>query len=102
MMPEIRDQRPSAEGRNSSHHCFPAQTQEQLRAKRKTRCAPAHRPASSASGTQAKKKLIATLAISEIELCSEKQATKQFSNRYKNALFGLLNGLEMDEKRSEP
>jgi hypothetical protein len=38
--------------------------------------------------------------ISEIGLCSGKHATKQFSNRNKNAFFVLLKHLETSEKRS--
>jgi hypothetical protein len=38
--------------------------------------------------------------ISEIGLCSGKQATKRFSNRNKNAFFALSKGPEIGEKRS--
>ena len=40
------------------------------------------------------------IRISEIEPCSRKHATKQFSNRNKNAFFALLKGREMGEKHS--
>jgi len=40
------------------------------------------------------------IRISEIELCSGKHATKQFSNRNKNPFLRLLNDPEIGEKRS--
>jgi hypothetical protein len=40
------------------------------------------------------------IRISEIDLCIRKQATKQFSNRNKNAFVALLKHLETSEKRS--
>jgi hypothetical protein len=40
------------------------------------------------------------IRISEIELCIRKHAIKQFSNRNKNASFGLSKHLETSEKRS--
>ena len=40
------------------------------------------------------------IRFTEIELCIRKQATKQFSNRNKNAFFALLEGPGIGEKRS--
>jgi hypothetical protein len=68
---------------------------------RDERAVPAHR----ASTPECKchlgeEKANRNLRISEIELCIRKRATKEFSNRNKNAFFGLLNHLETSEKRS--
>jgi len=51
-------------------------------------------------GTHSSKILIATLPILEKSLTIRKHATKEFSNRNKNASFGLLKHLETSEKRS--
>jgi len=51
-------------------------------------------------GTHSSKILIATLPILEKSLTITKHATKQFSNRNKNAFFALLNHFEASEKRS--
>jgi hypothetical protein len=40
------------------------------------------------------------IRITGIELCTRKQATKQFSNRNKTAFFAHLKGPETREKRS--
>ena len=103
MTRQIQNQRLAAGKKNSSHHFFPAQTSEQQRAKWEVRGFLGHRASAlTASDTQAKKKLIATVVISEIELCSGKYDSKQLSNRNKNALFGLLKWPETREKRSRP
>jgi len=103
MTRQIQNQRLAAGKKNSSRHFFPAQTSEQQRAKWEVRGFLGHRASAlTASDTQAKKELIATVVISEIELCSGKYATKQFSNRNKNALFGFLKWPETREKRSRP
>jgi len=103
MTREIRDQRLAAGKKNSSDHFSPAQTSEQQRAQREVSGFSGHRASAlTASDTQAKKKLIATVVISEIELSSRKYATKQFSSRNKNAFFGLLKWPETREKRSRP
>jgi hypothetical protein len=103
MTRQIQNQRLAAGKKNSSHHFFPAQTSEQQRAKWEMRSFSGHRASAlTASDTQAKKKLIATVVISEIELCTRNNATKQFSNRNKNAFFGLLKWPETREKRSRP
>jgi hypothetical protein len=51
-------------------------------------------------GTHFNKTLIDTLPILEKSLTITKHATKQFSNRNKNAFFVLLKHLETSEKRS--
>jgi hypothetical protein len=101
MTRQIQNQRLAAGKKNSSHHFFPAQTSEQQRAQWEVRGFSGHRASAlTASDTQAKKKLIAT--VSEIELCTRNNATKQFSNRNKNAFFGLLKWPATPEKRSRP
>jgi hypothetical protein len=50
--------------------------------------------------THFSKILIDTLAILEKSLTITKHATKQFSNRNKNAFFALSKPLETSEKRS--
>jgi hypothetical protein len=103
MTRQIQNQRLAAGKKNSSHHFFPAQTSEQQRVKWEVLGFSGHRASAlTASDTQAKKKLIATLVISEIELCARNNATKQFSNRNKNALFDPLDWPETREKRSRP
>jgi hypothetical protein len=62
---------------------------------------PAHRPSTPEWECHlGEEKANRNIRISEIELCSGKHATKQFSNRNKNASFGLLKHLETSEKRS--
>jgi len=51
-------------------------------------------------GTHSSKILIATLPILEKILTITKHATKQFSNRNKNAFFVLVKHLGTSEKRS--
>jgi hypothetical protein len=51
-------------------------------------------------GTHLSKTLIDTLPILEKSLTITKHATKQFSNRNKNAFFAPLKPLETSEKRS--
>jgi len=103
MTRQIQNQRLAAGKKNSSQHFSPAQTSEQQRAQWEVSGFSGHRASAlTASDTQAKKKLIATVVVSEIELCRGKYATKQFSNRNKNALFGPLEWPETREKRSRP
>jgi hypothetical protein len=103
MTRQIQNQRLAAGKKNSSQHFSPAQTSEQQRAQWEVSGFSGHRASAlTASDTQAKKKLIATVVISEIELSSGKYATKQFSSRNKNAFFGLLKWPETREKRSRP
>jgi hypothetical protein len=101
MTREIQDQQLTAERRHSSHYSFPAQITKQQGVKSGARPAPAHHaPAFECKHHLGEEKANRNIRISEIELCVRKHATKQFSNRNKNAFFGLLNGFEIGEKRS--
>jgi hypothetical protein len=100
MIREIQDQQLKAERRHSLHYSFAAQITKQQGVKSGARPAPAHHaPALECKHHLGEEKANCNSRISEIDLCDRKQATKQFSNRNKNAFFGLLEGREIGDKR---
>jgi hypothetical protein len=91
---------PTVGPQNFSHGVFPTQIPNQQSAK--SEAGPAadhHAKTRECERHLGEEKANRNIRITEIELCIGKHATKQFSNRNKNAFFAFLNAPEIREKR---
>lgn len=101
MTREIRDQHPAAERQHSSHPLFPTQNSRHQSVECDARPALAdHSSTLQCECHLGEEKANRNIRIAENKLCSREDATKQFSNRNKNAFFALSKPLETSKKRS--
>jgi hypothetical protein len=83
---------PTVWPQNVSHGVYPTQIPKQQSVKYETRpAATDHFSIPECERHLSEEKANRNIRITELELCIGKHATKQFSNRNKNAFFGFLN-----------